>query len=83
MYIMFCIDLLYKKITSMITYFAVVAMYNLVHKEFRATREFCEGGLYKCPHEKQVTFDIFTLCLTLCIIYLIQKHLQFKIGMAK
>ena len=66
MYIMFSIDLLCKKITSMITYFAVIATYNLPHKKFRATRKFCAGCLYKRPREEQVTFDIFTLCMIDC-----------------
>ena len=36
MYINVSIDLLYKKITSMIAYFAVETKYNLTRKEFRA-----------------------------------------------
>ena len=40
MYIDVSIDLLYKKITSMIAYFAAEAKYNLAHKEFRAARIF-------------------------------------------
>ena len=35
------IDLLYKKITSTIVYFAAAAKYNLARKEFRAARIFC------------------------------------------
>ena len=43
MYINVSIDLLYKKITSLIAYFAAVTKYNLVRKEFRATRKFSTG----------------------------------------
>ena len=38
------IDLLYKKITSMITCFAAVTKYNLVRKGFRAARNYCAGS---------------------------------------
>ena len=38
------IVLLYKKITSMITYFSAVAKYNLPHKELNAARTFCTGS---------------------------------------
>ena len=41
---MFFIDLLYKKITSLIAYFAAVAEYNPAHTEFRATRNFHAGS---------------------------------------
>ena len=37
------IDLLYKKITCMIAYFAAEAKYNLARKEFRAARKFRAG----------------------------------------
>ena len=40
MYINVSIDLLYKKITSMIAYFAAAAKYNLARKEFRGARIF-------------------------------------------
>ena len=43
MYINVSIDLLYKKITSIIAYFAAVAKYNPVLKEFRAAKKFCAG----------------------------------------
>ena len=44
MYINVSIDLLYKKITSMIAYFAAAAKYNLARKEFRAVRKFRAGS---------------------------------------
>ena len=40
MYINVSVDLLYKKITSLIAYFAAVTKYNLARKEFRAARKF-------------------------------------------
>ena len=57
----------------MITYFAVVAKYNLVRKEFRAARKFHAGTSYKRLRERQFalccacTIDCFTPDLTLCI----------------
>ena len=57
------IDLLYKRITSMITYFTTVANYKLAHKEFRATRKFCAGilvaTLYKHLHEVNLLLTSF------------------------
>ena len=44
MYLNVSIDLLYKKVTSMIAYFAAVAKYNLVCKEFRAAKIFCTSS---------------------------------------
>ena len=44
MYINVSVDLLYKKITCMIVYFAAVAKYNLARKEFRAARNFRAGS---------------------------------------
>ena len=43
-YINVSIDLLYKKITSMIAYLAAVAKYNLARKEYRAARIFCTSS---------------------------------------
>ena len=38
------VDLLYKKVTSVMAYFAAAAKYNLAHKKFRATKKFCAGS---------------------------------------
>ena len=44
MYINVFIDLLYQKITSMITYFVIVTKYNLARIDFRAARKFRTGS---------------------------------------
>ena len=51
MYIMFSIDLLCKKITSMITYFAVIATYNLPRKNLKPPESFVQGA-YISAHAK-------------------------------
>ena len=38
------IDFLYQKITSVIAYFAAVAQYNLVCKDFKSARKFRAGS---------------------------------------
>ena len=43
MYINVFIDLLYRRITFMIAYFAAVAKYNLASKDFRASKIFSAG----------------------------------------
>ena len=50
-------SLYFKKITSMITYFAAVAKHNLAHKEFRATRKFHSSTLYKRLRKRQLAHD--------------------------
>ena len=50
----------------MITYFAAVAKYNVACKEFRATRKFLAGTLYKRPRKELVAFDVFMMCLIDC-----------------
>ena len=42
MYINVSIDLLYKKITYMIVYFAAAAKYNLAHKELEPPENFTQ-----------------------------------------
>ena len=43
------IDLLYKKMTSLIAYFAAVAKYNLTRKDLELPENFAQvATLYKC-----------------------------------
>ena len=59
MYINVSIDFLYKKITSLIAYFATVAKYNLARKNLEPPEYFAQvATLYKRQRESHLVLDI-------------------------